>query len=105
MTVNHGTDTAQLDEALARILSEPSWAHRLLQGIADVLDNQPFLTVNEALLTEACDIATSHVLGHLTPYIADQARQVAMDEMPEAYPGETAGSLAARIRAAAEDVR
>jgi hypothetical protein len=94
-----------LDAALARILAEPSHAHRFLAGIADVLDNHPFLTVNALLVVDAMNAAALHVFAGLPEIVAAQAAETAVDELPEAYPGELAGSLAARIRAAAEDVR
>jgi hypothetical protein len=96
---------ADLDAALARILAEPSHAHRFLTGIADVLDNDPFLTVNHQLVTDAMNAAARHVLGGLPDIVAAQASETAIAEFPETYPGELATSLAARIRAAAEDLR
>jgi hypothetical protein len=97
--------TEDLDAALTQILSEPSWAYRFLNGVADVLEGHAFLTVNEGLLTEALNLAKAYILGALPAIVVSQATHAAMDEMPEAYPGETADSLAARIRAAAEDLR
>jgi hypothetical protein len=99
------TSGNELDAALARILAEPSHAHRFVTGIADVLDNDPFLTVNALLVADAMNAAARHVFTGLPDIVAAQASETAIDELPETYPGELAGSLAARIRAAAEDLR
>jgi hypothetical protein len=93
-----------MDLALAELLAgSPAW--RFLNGVADVLDNHPFLTVTEPLVTEALNLAGAHTLGALLPSVASRASEDAMDELPEFAPGDLAGSYANRIRAAAEDLR
>jgi hypothetical protein len=96
---------AQFDTGLAALLAGPSHAHRFLTGVADVLDSDPLLDMHENYLTEALNLSRAYTLAPLARAIATEAAQIAMREMPLAYRGETTGSLALRIRAAAEDIR
>jgi hypothetical protein len=92
-----------LDTALARILSEPSWAHRLLHATARTLEEQPFLVMNYRLLTDALNEAKDQVCAGLPDVVVCQATETAMSAVP-AVRDETAGEYTLRLRAAAGGV-
>lgn len=94
-----------MDLALAEFLAGPSHAHRFLTGVADVLEGDPFLTVTQDLLDEALNLSTQYILGNLDSRIVEETTRIATVELPLFATGETTGLYAARIRAAAEDLR
>ncbi|GGW41207.1 hypothetical protein [Streptomyces xantholiticus] len=66
--------TKELDDVLARILSEPTRAHLLLLGVATVLeDEQPFQTMNPAVYCDAMNAAITEHLAGLPGVVAADA--------------------------------
>lgn len=95
----------ELDTALARILSEPSWAHRLLCATARVLeDEQPFQTMNPTVLCDAVNDSVQHALAGLPDVVVTESTMRATDALPDMRPGITAGEYALQVRAAARCV-
>jgi hypothetical protein len=92
------------DSALRQFLAEPSHAQRFLDGVADVLESDPFLTMTRDLLDEALNLATQYILGNLDSHIRAEATETAMAELPLFVPGEHAGLYTARLRACAGGV-
>jgi len=94
-----------LDTALARILAEPTWAHRLLCAAAHHLEtDQPFQICTPVVLTEALDHGYEQVCADLPEIVADEAALRAVAVLPEIRPRDTAGEVALQLRAAAGGV-
>jgi hypothetical protein len=105
MTVTERTYGTDLDLVLARILSEPTWAHRLLLAAAHHLEtDQPFQICAPAILTEALDHGYEQVCAGLPEIVANEAAQRAVAVLPELRPDATAGEVALKLRAAAGGV-
>jgi hypothetical protein len=92
------------DALLRRILTEPSTAARLLLATADALDEQPFLNVTELELDRASGVAVDRVLTGLPDVVVEDSTMRAATAFPAAYPGETNGEYAIRLRDAARTV-
>ncbi|MDJ0460613.1 hypothetical protein [Streptomyces sp. H27-C3] len=97
------TDHTELDEALRRILTEPTHAARLLTEAAALLDENPFLVLTEHQYREAAGSAGNLVLAGLPFAVASGAATQATAAMPEirGYLRETNGEYAMRLRSAA----
>lgn len=103
--MDHRTDPTELDEALARILAEPTWAQQILTATAGHLRvEEPFLVLTDADLTATLDLVTELVVGHLPTAVADEAIQRAAAVIPERHPRETCDTYAMRLLAAARNV-
>jgi hypothetical protein len=94
----------RFDSALRQFLAEPSHAQRFLDGVADVLEGDPFLAMTRDRLDEALNLSTQYILGNLDSRIRAEATEAAMDELPLFIPGEPTGLYAARLRACAGGV-
>jgi hypothetical protein len=90
-----------LDQALKRILAEPTWAHRMLHAAARVLEEQPFLVMNYGLLTDALNEAKDQVCAGLPDVVVEKSTELAMTAVPAVREHETAGEYALRLHAAA----
>ncbi|HEY9369303.1 hypothetical protein [Streptomyces sp.] len=88
----------ELDETLRRILSEPSTAARIALATADVLDEDPHLTVNAWVLGYATTIGARLVTDTLPDVVADEAIRTVARAMPAPYLAETCGEYAIRVR-------
>ncbi|TLQ43471.1 hypothetical protein [Streptomyces marianii] len=99
------TDRPDLDALLARILTEPTRAARLLTETAQQLEHEwPHLAITEQQLNAAGREATRTVLDGLPKVVADEANERARAVCPRAqfHGGETAGEYALRLRDAAK---
>jgi hypothetical protein len=99
------TDWSELDNTLTRLLQEPSYASKIVTATADVLDGDPFLTVNAMTMDYAAKIAAHQVTDGLPDVVAVEALAAATRALPLAYPGETCGEYAIRLRAVAKALR
>ncbi|MGW0550538.1 hypothetical protein [Streptomyces altiplanensis] len=100
--MTESTHPTPLDEALARILSEPTWAQQLSTATASALEDTPFIVMDGWLLTSAINTAIAQVLAGLPGIVAAEALTRMYTVMPQARPRETAGEYALRLRAAAK---
>lgn len=91
-------DWSELDDTLQRLLTEPSYAAQILTTTADVLDGDPHLNVNAFTLDYAARIAAHQVTDGLPDVVATEALTAAKRLLPLAYPGETCGKYAIRLR-------
>ncbi|MER7813821.1 hypothetical protein [Streptomyces sp. NPDC096153] len=99
------TDRPDVDALLARILTEPTRAARLLTETAEALEHEwPHLAITEQQLNDAGREATRIVLAGLPKVVADEANERARAVCPRArfHGGETAGEYALRLRDAAK---
>lgn len=87
-----------LDEALARILAEPSTAARIALATADILDDAPHLTINAYALGCATSLAFEHVTTDLPAVVADEALRAVVNAMPVPRTNEYCDEYALRIR-------
>lgn len=101
---NLDTVLATLDTALARILTEPSWAQQLAVATAIALEQDAFIVINEQILNEAIGWAIGKVLTGLPGIVAAEAMTALHEELPEFCTGETADEYAARLRASSRDL-
>lgn len=94
----HRTDPTDLDEALARILTEPTWARQILTATAAHLRTEdPFLVLTDTDLTATLDMVTELITGHLPLAVADEAMERASATLPPRHPRETCDTYAARL--------
>jgi hypothetical protein len=101
----HRTDPTDLDEALARILSEPTWARQIITATACHLQTEdPFLTLTETDLTATLDMVTELITGHLPQVVADEAAERAAAVLPPLHPRETCDTYALRLLHAARSL-
>lgn len=100
--MDHRSDPTALDTALARILSEPSWAQQLALATAEALEHDSFIVVDGWHLTDAINIAIARVLIGLPGIVAAEATTRLHLALPQAHPRETAGEYALRLRAVAK---
>lgn len=98
-------DPSPLDVALARILTEPSWARQILTVTAAALQKaDPFLTVTYWELNTALDTAHATVTAGLPAYVAREAKEKASMALPMSHERETCDAYAFRILQAARTV-
>ena len=91
-----------LDEALARILSEPSWAQQILTATAVTLaTEEPFLVATTADIDSVLTSVAELLLSGLPEVVADEAMERAASALPMPGPRETQSTYALRLRAAA----
>ena len=94
----HRTDPTELDEALARILAEPTWARQILTATAAALQTaDPFLTVTYWELNQALDTAHAAVTAGLPAYVAREAKEQASMALPMTHERETCDAYALRL--------
>lgn len=98
------TQPFDLDEALARILSEPSTAARIALAAADILDEHPHIDANSFARDFATTLAARDITRELPRVVADEAIRSAGRALPHPRPGETCGELAIRFRATAREL-
>jgi hypothetical protein len=96
------TDHTQLDAALRRILTEPTWAQQLAIATAAALEDDPFIVIGGWQLTAAINTAITRVLAGLPGIVAAEATTRMYEALPQARPLETAGEYAVRLRAVAK---
>lgn len=95
----------ELDTALARILSEPSWAHRLLCAAATVIEREhPHFTMTYSVLTDALNQGKDQALAGLPDVVVHEATMTAMSAVPAVRGSETLAEYALRLRASAGSV-
>lgn len=93
------TDHLDLDALLARILSEPTYAARLLVETATELEQgAPFLVVTPDVLDEAAAVAAALVLLDVPDVVAAEASERAVAAMPRTRHREMGYDYAARLR-------
>ncbi|MEV6313379.1 hypothetical protein AB0M10_32920 [Streptomyces sp. NPDC051840] len=98
-------DPTPLDEALARILSEPSWAQQILTATAATLRAEdPFLTITYYELNKAFDRAWADITHGLPAVVAHEAREAAAIALPLTHPRETCDAYAWRMLQAARGI-
>lgn len=102
--MEHRSDPAALDEALARILSEPSRAQLLGLATARALENDAFIVVDGWQLTDAINTAMAEVLIGLPGIVAAEATTRLHQALPRSRARETAGEYALRLRAVAKEL-
>lgn len=98
------TQPFDLDEALARILSEPSTAARITAAAADILDEGPHLLANHFAIGYATTRAYERITAGLPEIVADEALRAVADALPVPRLGEYCGELAIRFRAIAREL-
>lgn len=98
------TERFDLDEALQRILTEPSTAARIVLAAADILDEHPHTAANSFARGYATTLAARDVTRELPRVVADEAIRAAGRALPHPRPGETCGELGIRFRATAGEL-
>ncbi|MFI8865325.1 hypothetical protein ACIGNW_00180 [Streptomyces sp. NPDC053707] len=94
---------ATMDETLARILTEPSWAHQLLTATAVGLAiEEPFLVATTADIDAAITSVAECLIYHLPDVVVEDVLERAAAVVPKPRPRETHSQYALRLRAAAE---
>lgn len=93
---------ATLDDTIARILAEPSWAHRLAYATASFLDQQPTEEMDSYSLIDAVNDAEELVLPGIPGRVAGEALTALHNALPRTYLTETNGEYALRLRAVAK---
>lgn len=91
------------DEALRRLIDEPSYAAQVLKTTARLLEMDPTVPMTDAALGRATNIAADTVLQKLP----DVIRRDSLDRAAAAVPdltGITRGEAALRLRAAAKEL-
>ncbi|MFI5685875.1 hypothetical protein [Streptomyces sp. NPDC051636] len=88
------------DEALRRLIEQPSYGAQLLNFAARLLNMDATADMDDASLRRAMNIATDAVLKDLPEVVRDIALQRARSHMPP-LTGITRGEAALRLRAAA----
>lgn len=96
------TQHPNLDEALVRILSEPSTAAKIALAAADALDEHPHCTVTGFDIGYATQAGVTAVTRGLPAVVADEATAAACRAMPIPLDGERCGDYADRVRDIAE---
>lgn len=92
------------DDLLRRVLSEPSRAQQVALATAELLEADSFLLFTEDLFTTAILTAVRQVLAGVPGIVAAEAMTAVYEELPETFPGDTAGEYAMRLRASAMDL-
>lgn len=93
----------ELDDVLARILSEPTRAHLLLLAVATTLENeQPFQTMNHHVMCDAMNAGIAEILHGIPGIVAAEAVMRATAVMPDVT--GTAGEYALLLRDAARGI-
>lgn len=96
---------ATMDDTLARILTEPSWAQQILTATAGHLRvEDPFLTLTDSDLTATLDMVTELITGHLPAVVADEAMNRAAAVLPERHYRETCDVYGLRLLHAAKGI-
>ncbi|MEU2111842.1 hypothetical protein [Streptomyces sp. NPDC019507] len=98
------TEPVDMDALLARILTEPTRAARLLTETAARLEaDHPFLVLPRVELNRIARDVARDVLAGLPPVVVDEANQRARAVCPQLrdHEGETKGEYALRLRDAA----
>lgn len=103
--MDHRTDPTDLDEALARILAEPTWARQIIEAVCVALRTEdPFLTLTladlDALLTSTSEL----LLSHLPAVVIEEAEDRAANTLPLIGPRETHDAYATRLHRAARNL-
>lgn len=93
-----------LDEALRRILSEPSTAARIALAAADALDEHPHLTMTPFDRGYAAEAGKQHATKGMPAVVANEAATAAFLAMPTPHPAETCGEYAVRLRDVAREL-
>lgn len=92
------TQPFDLDEALVRILSEPSTAALIALAVADALDEHPHCVVTGFSIGYAAEAGIRAATKGLPDVVAREAAGAAHRAMPIPWPGETCGDYADRVR-------
>lgn len=92
------TQPFDLDEALARILSEPPTAARIALAAADALDEHPHCGINGFTIGYALQAGIRAAAQGLPSVVINEAAAAANRALPTAWPGETCGDYAQRLR-------
>ncbi|WP_330339381.1 hypothetical protein [Streptomyces sp. NBC_00557] len=89
------------DEALRRLIEQPSYAAQLLTIAARLLQMDASAAMDDATLRRAMNIAIDAVLANLPEAVRETALERAESHLPD-LAGVTRGEAALRLRAAAE---
>lgn len=93
---------ATMDETLARLRTEPSWAQQILTATAGHLRiEDPLLALTDEDLTATFDMVAELITGRLPAVVAEQAMTRAADELPSRHYRETCDTYALRLLTAA----
>lgn len=98
------TQPFDLDEALARILSEPPTAARIALAAADAIDEHPHCVVTGFDIGYALQAGIRAAAQGLPSVVINQAAAAAHHALPTAWAGETCGDYAQRLRNAARSL-
>lgn len=101
------TDHLDFDALLARLLTEPTYAARLLIETAEELEQSgPFFVVTPDIFDEAAATAAAIVLHGLPDVVAAESAHIAAAALPavRAWERETGGEYALRLRAVAREL-
>ena len=98
------TERFDLDEALRRILDEPSTAARIVLAAADSLDEHPHLTITPFDRGYAAQAGVTAVTKGMPAVVAEEAIRAAFLAMPTPYLAETCGEYALRLRDVAREL-
>lgn len=98
------TQPVDLDEALRRILSEPSTAARIVLAAADILDEHPHCTLTPFDRGYAAEGGKRHATKGMPAVVADEAATAAFLAMPPPHLAETCGEYAIRLRDVAREL-
>ncbi|MBK3572619.1 hypothetical protein JHN63_02025 [Streptomyces sp. MBT65] len=97
------TQTDPTDEALRRLIEQPSYAAQVLIVMARMLEMDGTQPVGPVAQRRALDIATDTVLGTLPEVVRRDSLERAHRVMPDLSAG-TRGETALRLRAAAKNL-
>ncbi|MFF9043316.1 hypothetical protein [Streptomyces parvulus] len=98
------TQPPDIDEALRRLIEQPSYAARLLVVTARMLEMDATEPMTDVADRRALNIATDVILTPLPQAVRDDALARATRARPVLTDGITRGEAALRLRAAARDL-